>query len=113
MARWRGFVTIDLELDVADDRLSQPLQDRIAQAVAEAVNNAVRHGRAEQVQVRLVAGEGSMLRLEVEDDGIGPVGRPAGLGSRLFHALSLGAWDLSAREEGGSRLVVPIAQDDA
>jgi hypothetical protein len=111
VARWHGFVTIDVALDDTLDTLPQPLQDRIAQAVAEAVNNAVRHGRAAHVRARLVAGTGPALRLEVDDDGVGPVERPAGLGSRLFHALSAGSWELSAREDGGSRLSVPIVLD--
>ena len=113
VARWDGFVTIATDVDPAVDMLPAALQDRVAQAVAEAVNNAVRHGRAERVDVRLVRGQGASLQLTVEDDGVGPVQRPPGLGSGLFAALSGGAWSLTARADGGSRLDVTIALDGA
>lgn len=111
VARWDGFVAIETELDPLVDALPPALQDRVAQAVAEAVNNAVRHGRAERIDVRLRGETDALLLLVVEDDGVGPVQRPPGLGSGLFAALSQGEWSLAAREDGGSRLDVPIALD--
>lgn len=112
--RWKGFVQLETDLDASLDALAQPVQDRLAQAVAEAVNNAVRHGRAARVGVALrqdLGGVPGLLRLVVEDDGLGPVQRPAGLGSRLFGALSGGDWSLQARREGGSRLEATILLD--
>lgn len=112
--RWEGFVQLETDLDASLDALAQPVQDRLAQAVAEAVNNAVRHGRAARVRVALrqdLGGVPGLLRLVVEDDGLGPVQRPAGLGSRLFEALSGGDWSLQARREGGSRLEATILLD--
>ncbi len=112
--RWEGFVQLETDLDASLDALAQPAQDRLAQAVTEAVNNAVRHGRAARVRVALrqdVGGVPGLLRLVVEDDGLGPVQRPAGLGSRLFEALSGGDWSLQARREGGSRLEATILLD--
>lgn len=111
VARWDGFVAIVTDLDPAVDALPLALQDRVAQAVAEAVNNAVRHGRAERVDVRLWHAAGPALQLTVEDDGVGPVRRPPGLGSGLFAALSGGSWSLTARANGGSRLEVTIVLD--
>ena len=108
VARWAGFVTVDARLDPALDTLEQQLQDRIAQLVAEAVNNAVRHGRAERVVVEVASVDPDRLRVVAEDDGIGPVERPPGLGSRLFDALSGADWSLRPRQDGGSRLEVTV-----
>lgn len=108
VARWAGFVAVDARLDARVDALPLLVQDRVAQAVAEAVNNAVRHGRAERVEVHVVAEGADALRLVAEDDGVGPVQRPPGLGSRLFDALSGADWSLRPRPDGGSRLEVTV-----
>lgn len=106
-ARWDGFVTIEARLDPSLDASPLVVQERIAQATAEAVNNATRHGRAAWVRVVIEPAEGGW-RLIAEDDGLGPVQRPPGLGSRLFAALSGGTWSLEGRAEGGARLEVAI-----
>lgn len=108
VARWAGFVAVDVRLDDGVDALPPATQDRVAQAVAEAVNNAVRHGRAERVEVSVVPEGVDALRLVAEDDGVGPVQRPPGLGSRLFDALSGADWSLRPRPDGGSRLEVTV-----
>ena len=105
VARWDGFVHITTDLDETVDVLPSTFQDHLAQVLVEAVNNAVRHGRAAHVDVRLVAGEEpATFTLTVDDDGVGPVRREAGLGSALFDAMSAGEWTLTPRDEGGSRL---------
>ena len=104
-ARWDGFVTIESQLDPTIDDLAPPVQDRVAQVLVEAVNNAVRHGRAARVDVRLVrTAEPDSFLLIAEDDGVGPVLHEPGLGSALFDAMSGGDWTLEPRTEGGSRL---------
>lgn len=105
IARWDGFVTVTTALDARLDALTPRLQDRIAQVIVEALNNAVRHGHAASVTVRLAAGtHDGVLALTVDDDGVGPVVRDAGLGSALFTAMTGGDWRLEPRTEGGSRL---------
>jgi signal transduction histidine kinase len=105
VARWDGFVHITAALDRSIDVLPSTFQDHLAQVLVEAVNNAVRHGRAARIDVRLVAGASpATFTLTVDDDGVGPVQRAAGLGSALFDAMSGGEWALAARDEGGSRL---------
>lgn len=116
VARWDGFVTITSQLDPMLDGLDPSVQARIAQVLAEAVNNAVRHGRAATVHVRLELRDGprsgdDVIALTVEDDGVGPVLRGPGLGSALFDTMSDGDWTLEARAEGGSRLRMSIAAD--
>jgi signal transduction histidine kinase len=112
IARWAGFVTITEELDARLDSLTPRLQDRIVQVIIEALNNAVRHGRAATVSIRLTASAtDGALTLTVDDDGVGPVVRGPGLGSALFTAMSGGDWRLESRPEGGSRLIIMLPVD--
>jgi signal transduction histidine kinase len=105
VARWDGFVHITTDLDASIDALPSSFQDHLAQVLVEAVNNAVRHGRAARIDVRLVAGAApATFTLTVDDDGVGPVQRAAGLGSALYDAMSGGEWTLASLDEGGSRL---------
>ena len=56
---------------------------RIAQ---EAINNAVKHGRAQHVRIRLAA-EGKTVRLGIEDDGAGFKEPPAGHHGMGLHIM--------------------------
>jgi signal transduction histidine kinase len=87
---------IDLELD--DDLRGDPVRDadvlRIAQ---EAVQNAIRHGEAGRIVVRLRR-DGEGLLLEVEDDGVGFDPEAPELRSRR---LGLTSMEERARRVGG------------
>jgi PAS domain S-box-containing protein len=88
---------------------------RIAQ---EALNNAVRHGEAARIVVRLHTDD-EQLRLEVEDDGRGipqPASSEAGMGLRSmkYRAQSLGgALVVGAGRDGGTRVVVTMPWPEA
>ncbi len=81
--------------------------EALGEVLREAVNNAIRHGRASTVEIRLaLAAPGTgdavpAVAIAVRDDGRGgvPVGR-TGLGSRLYDELCPG-WSLE-RDEGGT-----------
>ncbi len=89
----------EIELDVADGLPADPARDgevlRIAQ---EALQNALRHARAEHVTVRLHTG-GGRLSLEVADDGEGFDPDAAELRSRR---LGLTSMEERAHRLGGS-----------
>jgi signal transduction histidine kinase len=84
----------------------------------EAVRNAIRHGRAKHIGVRLSAREGN-LEMEVRDDGIGlppAQQRTDGLGLRIMahRASMIGASLVVERvPEGGTRVVCRIPQEHA
>jgi anti-sigma regulatory factor (Ser/Thr protein kinase) len=109
IARWEGFVHVTTTLSDDLDALPQRMQDRVAQLLVEALNNAIRHGRATAVDIRAVlTGTPGVMELTIEDDGIGPVMREPGLGSALFTAMSGGDWRLEPRDEGGSRITLRL-----
>ncbi len=91
---------------------------RIAQ---EAVNNAVRHSRADQISITLSSGDDKIV-LEVIDNGVGipqvpattsrTSGRPAGFGLEIMNyraGIIGGQLRLTRRDSGGTsvRCVVP------
>jgi nitrate/nitrite-specific signal transduction histidine kinase len=110
LARWQGFLKMDLEVEL-DQQLSDPNTARaIVQTVSEAISNSVRHGLAQRVSIRIVAEVGDEARIEVSviDDGLGPRSGPTGLGTELFSAVSGGNWEIKLRESGGTELKLQI-----
>jgi signal transduction histidine kinase len=83
----------------------------------EAVRNAVRHGKARRVSIRLAARDGTMT-LAVRDNGTGlppPTARGQGLGLRIMahRAAIIGArFSIAAQADGGTLVscVLPLAQ---
>lgn len=96
---------------MADNMVATHLY-RIAQ---EALNNAVRHGRAQTITVTLAADD-EALHLWVRDDGVGiPEKLPetSGMGLRIMHyraRLLGGHLEVRRREEGGTEVhaAVPL-----
>jgi signal transduction histidine kinase len=83
---------------------------RIAQ---EAINNAMKHGKARQIAILLDAGE-DQLTLRILDDGLGMPGFVAtgsGLGIMRYRArLSGGELQIEQPKGGGSIVTCTIAQ---
>jgi signal transduction histidine kinase len=105
----RERVTLDLDLEqgvVVDDSV----HDAFMRIVREAVSNAIRHGHARSVRVRLARAD--ELVLCIEDDGVG-LGDGPGPGFGLIsmreraHALG-GALDVAPRRPHGVRVEVRL-----
>jgi signal transduction histidine kinase len=96
----------EIDLDLADQLPRNPARDgevlRIAQ---EALQNALRHAQAGHIAVRL-HGDGSSLRLEVADDGLGFDPDDPGLRAQR---LGLTSMEERARRAGG-RLEITSAR---
>ena len=65
----RGGIHAELIVE-GQDRLPLPIQAELHQIAQEALNNALKHAHARQVQVHLQFGEAA-TRLQVQDDGVG------------------------------------------
>ena len=106
-----GREDVRLELDLTPG-LQEPdaVHDAFMRIVREAVNNAIRHGRAQSVLVQLSRAD--ELRLCVEDDGVG-FGDGPGPGFGLIsmreraHALG-GTLDVAPRRPHGVRVEVRV-----
>lgn len=105
---------VNLEVDLDDSITADPDQKHALMRITrEAVSNAVRHGKAERVWVRLTQ-KGTERQLSIEDDGIGfdiPATEAAGVGYGLIsmrdRARSLpGSLRLEAGAASGSTVTV-------
>ena len=98
--RWLGIVEITHFVSTSESEIAfLP----IGQVLDEAVSNAVRHGAATEVQIKITS-HGDQLSIQVSDNGYGPRSGEKGLGSELFAASSAGYWSLTAGKSAGSVL---------
>ena len=73
----------------------------------EATSNAIRHGGAGSVKIRIIT-NGDLLEIRVVDDGDGPSSTTvAGLGSQMLDETCL-RWQLERRHDGGSELIAVL-----
>jgi signal transduction histidine kinase len=110
-APWQGLCHFVTEVDPEAARLRGPVAMAAGRIIEEAVGNACRHGLADTISIRVTRVEGPSLHFEIDDDGSGPGGGPAGLGTVMLAGLSNGQVFLTPRSEGGSRLTVMLPID--
>lgn len=105
---------VDVEIDVDDTIAAGPDQQHaLLRITREAIENAVRHGRAQRIEVRLAREDGSSV-LTVADDGRGfdpaeALARPLGFGlvsMRERAALLPGSMTIAAEPQCGSAVTV-------
>jgi signal transduction histidine kinase len=110
MARYG--VTVDLQLTGDFTSLSDTHRTCVYRVVQEALTNCARHAQANHIEIIVTAFSG-MLRLTVNDDGIGvgSVRRREGFGLRgideRVRELN-GTMEISRRAAGGTALVVHL-----
>jgi signal transduction histidine kinase len=107
--QWQGFLdlTIDVDAHVIDVLDGHPdAVDCLTRCLGEAVTNASRHGGARCVMARCRLEEGTLLVLDVVDDGTGVAGSPnAGMGLEGV-AASGGVWQFEPVSGQGAHLRV-------
>ena len=106
--KWDGLLSIHLNIEVADSQLSQIQKRAVGTALEEAFANALRHGLAKEVEIKIYQ-DGLGITVAVLDDGVGPRNTPPGLGSRLYDAVATRGWSLQHRlNDEGSILELRI-----
>ena len=106
--KWDGLLNIDVNIEVADSQLSQIQKRAVGTALEEAFANALRHGLAKEIEIKIYEDELGVT-VAVLDDGIGPRNTPHGLGSRLYDSVATRGWSLKHRlDDEGSILELRI-----
>jgi signal transduction histidine kinase len=100
IALWGDLCDFSIDVDPAVE--STVHADLIGRVVEEGLTNAVRHGSASQILVRVGLDEDCVL-VEIADNGAGPGGGAAGLGSAMLDQASARRWRLD-REDGYTHL---------
>jgi signal transduction histidine kinase len=100
---WEGIVTVRVHVD---NYLipSSDASDAICVLAEEAITNAVRHGLASAVAIRVSHGT-DHWRLEVYDNGVGPRNGRPGLGTLTAQQIAADRWSLSARTDAPGSVV--------
>ena len=91
IALWGDLCEFSVEVDPDVESVARP--DVVGRIVEEGLTNAVRHGSASVIEIRVQA-EGDAVLVQVSDNGVGPQGGSAGLGSAMLDQSSAGRWDL-------------------
>lgn len=90
---WSDVATIDIDLpkDLEAAIANQPLaSEALIEITREFINNAIKHGKATKLSVKVVRIDENRFFIEVFDDGQGvPPGAKPGFGSKLLTELSL------------------------
>ncbi len=106
--KWDGLLNIHFNLEVDDSQLSQIQKRAVGTALEEAFANALRHGLAKEVEIKIYQ-DGLGVTVAVLDDGVGPRNTPLGLGSRLYDSVATRGWSLQHRlDDEGSILELRI-----
>lgn len=79
---------VDLDLELADERLSEHVEVALYRIAQECLQNVVKHSRAMTAVVRFAVADGEAL-LEVADDGIGFDARDNGRAPTSYGMLSM------------------------
>jgi len=110
MESWRGL------MEVVADEESVKILDSVGESGAEAhdilreaLTNAHRHGKAQNVHIHAETNPVGHVTLTVTDDGYGPRRGQPGLGSTLLDVWTHGRWSLDPGPEGGSVLVATLS----
>jgi signal transduction histidine kinase len=111
-ALWGSAIDFTIDVDPEALRLLDTDPDgaqAVSEVVREATTNAVRHGDADCVHVRVLALD-NWIEVVVTDDGCGVAQlRGSGLGSELFDALTM-EWSIEGQP--GARFTARIASAD-
>ena len=99
VSRWAGLLVVETNIEDIEEKVSGHLKRAIGAAIEEAIANALRHGFAKSVWIRIYEDTPGIV-VEVIDDGIGPRAHDAGMGSRLYDSVATKGWSLQFRLEG-------------
>jgi signal transduction histidine kinase len=109
---WQGLCSIGVDLDPQIAVMSGRRARDVGRVVEEGLSNAIRHGGAKEISVRVTEGQvgsasGGDVVVVIEDNGSGPGSGKLGLGSSLLDSVSQ-TWELKATGSG-ARLSVVMA----
>ena len=99
VSRWTGLLVVVTNIEDIEEKVSGHLKRAVGAAIEEAIANALRHGFAKSVWIRIYEDTPGIV-VEVIDDGVGPRAHDAGMGSRLYDSVATKGWSLQFRLEG-------------
>ncbi|MFM6977682.1 MAG: hypothetical protein ACKOWR_03080 [Micrococcales bacterium] len=111
---WRSICTINADISARAQRALDSKQDVRSvtnEIIKEAVSNAVRHGQAKNVNIKLERIQDDILEIEISNDGCKAINPTPGLGSQMFDELTL-SWSLNTKNNQTTLTAkVPISKN--
>jgi len=95
---WMGLLHIHTEIDQSLELIENSRVSDYGEAIEEIISNSIRHGKAQNITLRVKQHGEKELEITVEDDSTtAPPIHPTriGLGTRIFNLVSDGRWSIS------------------
>ena len=109
ISKWKYLLNIKVKIDKTIGDLEPSKSQEIGNAINEGISNSFRHGHASNLKLN-VEKVRSGIRVEMVDDGDGPMGGKGGLGTEWFNAISGRSWSLKqVNVRGGAVLELFIS----
>lgn len=109
VSKWNDLLKIKVSIDKKIGEIESSKSQEIGNAINEGISNSFRHGHASSVSLKIERLK-SGIRIELIDDGDGPMGGKGGLGQEWFNAIAGANWSLkSGKGNKGSVLELLIA----
>lgn len=105
---WKGLAQFESSIHPGFNQLSPDLYSDIYSLLEEAVANAIRHGRADLIEINLTLESQSTLRCAVYNNGTKAISTSRGLGSELYDRLTGGNWSLTQLDDGQTYLELNV-----
>jgi len=111
---WKSICQIQADISARAQRAIDQNEDTRTvtnEIIKEAVSNAVRHGQAKNVKVKLDRIQDDILNIEIQNDGFKTVNPTPGLGSQMLDELTL-SWSLENKNNQTTLTArVPISKN--
>ena len=101
---WHSLLTVSLSMQTTSRAYPPEVQSDVCDIINEALNNALRHGNATNIQIDITDAE-DVLIIRCEDNGAGPEIIEPGLGSELFSGATSGYWKLTRSPDNSSTIL--------
>ena len=111
---WKSICHIEADISARAQRaidINQDTRTVTNEIIKEAVSNAIRHGQAKNVKIKLDRIQDDILKIEIENDGFKAINPTPGLGSQMLDELTL-HWDLENQNNKVTlKAEVPISKN--
>jgi hypothetical protein len=105
--QWDGICATDLNLAQSLQNLDTQTASDVADVIEEAITNAVRHGEATEVDIR-VEDLNSKVGITVSDNGHFQTDGTPGVGTEMIRLVSHGEFSLTKGSSGGGNLLLKV-----
>ena len=97
---WEGLCSFTVSIEPAMPAVTSAAAIVIGRVVEEGISNAIRHGKATAIDISVTRSDESTVRVMVLDNGLGPQGGKASMGSAFVQQASENRWLLTASSSG-------------